>query len=231
MELTKCDCPENELVEIFLNRTLLEGELVIPSRSIGIVIFAHGSGSSRHSPRNQAVAHFLHKYHIGTLLFDLLTPDEDRHYESRFNIDLLTDRLVNTTYWLHSRSEIKSLPVGYFGASTGAAAALKAAARLKDQIAAVVSRGGRPDLAEEELIEVVSPTLLIVGGNDKEVLKLNQSALHRISAVKKLVTVPGAQHLFEKPSELLEVAKHSALWFEEHFTKNTQMVHLGAPPV
>lgn len=216
-----CNC-QKELVEIFLNRTLLDGELVIPAYANGVVIFAHGSGSSRRSPRNRFVAHLLHQHHIGTLLFDLLTHEEDQVVENRFNIELLTHRLIDTTCWLHGRGEVKKLPIGYFGASTGAAAALKAAAVLRDQISAVVSRGGRTDLAGNDLYEVKCPTLFIVGGNDKEVLALNQAALEKINAIKELVIIPGAYHLFEEDSELYEMALRSALWFSEHLREAAQ---------
>lgn len=205
-------------VEIFLNRVLLDGELHVPNYCQGIVIFAHGSGSSRLSPRNQFVAQQLHGYCFGTLLFDLLTEREDQDYQTRFNIELLTRRLLDVTAWLRGEPEAKMLPFGYFGASTGAAAALKAAAVLGSKVNAVVSRGGRPDLAGHDLSGVRSPTLLIVGGEDREVIRLNQEAIIKINAQKELLIIPGAGHLFEERGKLAEVAKHAAQWFEKYLT-------------
>lgn len=197
----------------------LEGNLTIlaPKKKTRLVIFAHGSGSSRLSPRNTYVAEILQRGGIGTLLFDLLTEREDENYETRFDIDLLTKRLEIATSWVKQNLG-ESLSIGYFGASTGAAAALKAAAHLgKKEISAVVSRGGRPDLAFGDLAKVSVPTLLIVGGNDKEVLELNRSALAVIGSEKKeLVTIPGATHLFEEPGALDQVAKLATSWFEAH---------------
>jgi pimeloyl-ACP methyl ester carboxylesterase len=191
----------------------LEGELAIPDKARGVVIFAHGSGSSRHSPRNQFVARELRNAGLGTLLFDLLTAKEDAVYETRFDIDLLAKRLAAATTWFSQQPRAKGLGAGYFGASTGAAAALIAAARMGSGVGAVVSRGGRPDLAERELSRVTAPTLLIVGGLDDVVIDLNRQAYARLKCEKELVIVPGATHLFEEPGTLEEVARLAAEWF------------------
>ncbi|MFZ5876717.1 MAG: dienelactone hydrolase family protein [Nitrospirota bacterium] len=191
----------------------LEGDLAVPERARGIVLFAHGSGSSRRSPRNQFVARVLREAGLGTLLFDLLTPREDAVYETRFNIDLLAQRLAAATEWMTRQPIAASLGVGYFGASTGAAAALIAAADLGPAIGAVVSRGGRPDLAEAALDRVTAPTLLIVGGLDDVVIDLNRQAYAGLRYEKRLVIVPGATHLFEEPGTLEEVARLAADWF------------------
>lgn len=200
-----------------VNAVFLPGTLALPEKARGIVVFAHGSGSSRFSPRNRFVAEVLHQAGIGTLLFDLLTREEDQVYENRFNIDLITERLVKATEWLAGQEEAQDLPFGYFGASTGAAAALKAAARLDGRIKAVVSRGGRPDLAIEVLPQVKSPTLLIVGGLDYTVLDLNRQALEKLQAVKHLEIIPGATHLFEEPGTLEQAADTAAAWFKKMF--------------
>jgi len=205
------------IVQIPIDSTHLEGSLALPRQQVqGLVVFAHGSGSSRFSPRNNFVAHILQKAGIGTLLMDLLTEEEDAVYQSRFNIDLLTERLLLATKWLQEQPRTKGLVIGYFGASTGAAAALKAAAAGDSKIGAVVSRGGRPDLAEEALTHVQSPTLLIVGGNDHVVIELNREAYARLKGKKKLVIVPGATHLFEEPGTLEEVARLATEWFKQH---------------
>ncbi|MER0217009.1 MAG: alpha/beta hydrolase [Nitrosomonas sp.] len=191
----------------------LSGELVLPPEASGVVLFAHGSGSSRFSPRNTYVAEVLQQHGIGTLLFDLLTRAEDQDYAQRFDIDLLTQRLLAATDWLQKNPETKALKAGYFGASTGAAAALQAAAKMQDAIAAVVSRGGRPDLAGEiALNQVTAPTLLIVGSADHGVIELNEQAYALMTCVKKLVLVPGATHLFEEPGTLEQVAQFAADW-------------------
>lgn len=205
-----------ESVHIPIGRIQLEGDLVLPENAAGLVIFSHGSGSSRHSPRNRLVASELWKRHFGTLLFDLLTEAEDQDYDNRFNIDLLTERLVATTEWAHREVRLRDLPVGYFGASTGAASALRAAAALGNTIHAVVSRGGRPDLAMDALHNVSAPVLLIVGGLDAGVIELNQAAFQRIQAVKALEIVPGATHLFEEPGKLDVVARLAGAWFEQY---------------
>ncbi|MBS0603835.1 MAG: alpha/beta hydrolase [Verrucomicrobia bacterium] len=199
----------------------LEGDLQIPMGAKGIVVFAHGSGSSRHSPRNGFVAGLLQKGGLGTLLIDLLTKEEgaidDVTSALRFDIDLLTDRLCLVTRWLASSKEGKNLLLGYFGASTGAAAALCAAAELKNGIAAVVSRGGRPDLARAVLKDVEAPTLLIVGGYDGPVIGMNDEAYTQLKCEKKMVLIPGATHLFEEPGKLEEVARLALDWFSAHF--------------
>jgi pimeloyl-ACP methyl ester carboxylesterase len=199
----------------------LEGDLSVASGARGLVVFAHGSGSSRKSPRNRLVAAALRERGLGTLLFDLLTADEEIQDEVdarlRFNVPMLAERLAGVTDWLRGQEVVSGLPLGYFGASTGAAAALIAAAERPDEIAAVVSRGGRPDLAGEWLAHVRAPTLLIVGGADREVLLLNREALQWIRAPKELAIVPGATHLFEEPGALDEVAALAGRWFVRHF--------------
>jgi len=198
----------------------LEGELQIPPGAEGIVLFAHGSGSSRHSPRNQFVARTIREAGVGTLLFDLLTREEEavdiRTRHLRFDIGLLAARLVDATNWLKRSPETASLKVGYFGSSTGGGAALVAAAQLGEEIGAVVSRGGRPDLAGEALPLVKAPTLLIVGGFDYPVIEMNQEAYALLRCEKELAIVPGATHLFEEPSTLEEVARLAAGWFYRH---------------
>ena len=195
----------------------VEGTLTLPPGARGVVLFAHGSGSSRFSPRNQYVAKEFNKAKIGTLLFDLLTAEEEETdvvtAEYRFNIALLAQRLIGATEWLRNDPKTKKFSFGYFGASTGAAAALIAAAKLPRDVAAVVSRGGRPDLAGKYLPSVVVPTLLLVGGLDTEVIELNREAMDQMKSQKKLVIVPGATHLFEEPGTLEEVARLSADWF------------------
>jgi len=204
-------------VNIPAGQVELDGELVLPPSSKGVVLFAHGSGSSRFSPRNTYVAEVLQKRGIGTLLFDLLTREEDQNYETRFDITLLTHRLLAATAWMQNSPETQSLGIGYFGASTGAAAALQAAAKMGDKISAVVSRGGRPDLAGEfALRNVTAPTLLIVGGADYGVIELNQQADALLNCERKLTLVPGATHLFEEPGTLQQAANIAADWFEQH---------------
>ena len=205
-----------QLVHIPIDSIKLEGSLAVPRQAQGLVIFAHGSGSSRFSPRNNFVARVLRESGIGTLLMDLLTEEEDAVYQTRFNIDLLTERLLLATRWLQEQPRTKDLVIGYFGASTGAAAALKAVAAEGSKIGAVVSRGGRPDMAEEALAHVQSPTLLIVGGNDDIVIELNRAAFARLKGKKQLVIVPGATHLFEEPGTLEEVARLATDWFKQH---------------
>lgn len=204
-------------VRIPIDGENLQGTLELPTGASGVVLFAHGAGSSRFSPRNRYVAEKLRAEGAGTLLFDLLTEAEEAGRANVFDIELLAERLVRATEWLRSTEEARTLPIGYFGASTGAAAALVAAARLKDGITAVVSRGGRPDLAGDHLREVTAPTLLIVGGNDEVVLDLNREAYTALSTEKELVVVPGATHLFEEPGALERVAEIAAGWFREHF--------------
>ncbi len=211
-------------VQITKDGRTLYGDLTLPPGARGIVVFAHGSGSSRQSPRNRYVAEALNASGLATLLLDLLTPDEEaidqRTRHLRFDISLLTDRLLHATYWLMERQETLDLNIGYFGASTGAAAALTAAARRPDIVGAVVSRGGRPDLAMELLPEVIAPTLLIVGSRDYQVLDLNRQALARLSSVeKRLEIVPGATHLFEEPSALEQVSRLAAGWFKTYLSR------------
>jgi putative phosphoribosyl transferase len=206
-------------VRIPTGDAVLDGDLAIPSGANGIVVFAHGSGSSRHSPRNRSVAGVIRDAGVGSLLFDLLTREEEsvdvftRHL--RFNIELLTTRLIEATRWLAGREETRNLRFGYFGSSTGAAAALKAAASLGEDIGAVVSRGGRPDLAGDALPRVKAPTLLIVGGHDETVIELNQDAYNQLRCEKELKIIPGATHLFEEPGALEQVADLAASWFKK----------------
>ncbi|MCK5441726.1 MAG: dienelactone hydrolase family protein [Maribacter sp.] len=203
-------------VAIRLDGAVLKGGLVVPKNAVGMVIFSHGSGSSRLSPRNNFVAQMLQKKGLATLLFDLLTVDEDKIYENRFNIDLLTKRLVDVTQWVQQQKEIRSLPIGYFGASTGAASALRAATFYGKEIKAVVSRGGRPDMALQDLHKVTAPTLLIVGGWDDVVIELNEKAYQKLQCERKLEIIPKATHLFEEPGKLEEVAHISANWFTRY---------------
>jgi putative phosphoribosyl transferase len=206
-----------ELVLIAVDDVHMEAMLALPHGARGIVLFAHGSGSSRHSPRNNYVARVLHDKGIGTLLLDLLTLAEDLDYQTRFDIDLLTHRLLVATRWVKLHHATRQLPIGYFGASTGSAAALQAAAALGKDIRAVVSRGGRPDLAgQHDLAKVNAPTLLLVGGQDTEVLPLNHEAYARLSGTKELIVVPGATHLFEEPGTLEQVAAQATTWFSRY---------------
>ena len=211
---------EERLVRVAAGAVTLEGNLSLPKGAGGIVLFAHGSGSSRHSPRNRYVARLLNQAKLATLLVDLLTSDEEaidmRTAHLRFDIGLLAQRLVAVTDWLTQYPDTRQLRVGYFGASTGAAAALVAAAERPDVVGAVVSRGGRPDLAGHALARVRAPTLLIVGGNDFQVIELNRAALAQLRCEKQLVIVPGATHLFEEPGALDEVARRAREWFERH---------------
>lgn len=207
-------------VRIPVGSAHLEGGLQLPVGAHGVVLFAHGSGSSRHSPRNQFVAHVIREAGIGTLLFDLLTHDEEvedaRSGHLRFDIALLATRLVAATVWLQAQPECRGLVPGYFGASTGGAAALVAAAELGTVIGAVVSRGGRPDLADSFLPRVKSPTLLIVGGDDIPVIAMNRDAFGQMHCMKELKIIPGATHLFEEPGTLAQAARLAAGWFFRH---------------
>jgi len=207
-------------VQIPARRAVLSGNLTIPENAAALVLFAHGSGSSRHSPRNQFVARTLNRAGLGTLLFDLLTSEEEAldiyTREHRFNISLLAERLVHATKWTRQQEETRNLRIGYFGSSTGGAAALVAAAELPQDIGAVVSRGGRPDLAGDALPKVQAPTLLIVGGNDHIVIELNEMARDRMRCEVKLEIVPGATHLFEEPGALEQLAKLASDWFVDH---------------
>jgi len=194
----------------------LEGVLGLPAGPRGVVVFAHGSGSGRLSPRNTFVARQLQRDGLATLLLDLLTEEEAESRRKVFDIDLLADRLLLAKGWLEAEPRTQHLKIGYFGASTGAGAALQAAAREPSNVKAVVSRGGRPDLAEAYLLSVTAPTLLIVGGYDEPVIEMNQTAYELLTCEKKLVIVPGATHLFEEPGTLEQVAEHASRWFQQY---------------
>jgi putative phosphoribosyl transferase len=206
----------DEEVKVWAGAVRLGGHLTLPEHATGVVVFAHGSGSSRHSPRNRYVAGVLNQAGLGTLLFDLLTPEEELHRDNVFDIGLLARRLVDVTHWLRAQPDIVGLPVGYFGASTGAGAALWAAAEPGADVAAVVSRGGRPDLAGPRLAHVSAPTLLVVGGRDGVVLDLNRQARARLRCESRLVLVPGATHLFEEPGTLQAAAEAARDWLTSH---------------
>ncbi|HMH04789.1 MAG TPA: alpha/beta fold hydrolase [Candidatus Udaeobacter sp.] len=210
-------------VQIHAGRAVLHGNLNIPENASALVLFAHGSGSSRNSPRNQFVARTLNEAGLATLLFDLLTPEEEaidmQTREHRFNIDLLAMRLGHSTKWAKQQEQTSNLGLGYFGSSTGGAAALMAAVDAPQNVDAVVSRGGRPDLAGEALPKVKAPTLLIVGGNDDVVIELNEQARDRMHCEVKLEIIPGATHLFEEPGALEKVAQLASQWFSRHLTR------------
>jgi putative phosphoribosyl transferase len=207
-------------MKIPVGEVVVEGTLTLPPSAKSVVLFAHGSGSGRFSPRNQYVAKEFNKAQIGTLLFDLLTQEEEEQdvvtAEYRFDIPLLAERLIGATEWLRNDPKTKKLAFGYFGASTGAAAALIASAKLPTEVSVVVSRGGRPDLAGDFLLRVTVPTLLLVGGLDTEVIELNREAMDKMKNEKKLVIITGATHLFEEPGTLEEVAKIATEWFLRH---------------
>ncbi len=229
MVATHCAPPANleHEVSIAVEKTTLKGTLAIPAGASSIVLFAHGSGSSRFSPRNRFVAAALQSQGMATLLFDLLTRKEeavdDATAELRFDIPFLAERLIGATRWIKKFPATKDMQVGYFGASTGAAAALVAAAQLPEIVAVVVSRGGRPDLAHHALADVKAPTLLIVGGEDEPVIGMNGFALDKLGCTeKKLLIIPGATHLFEEPGTLEEVARVAATWFTLQFEKAAQ---------
>jgi len=211
---------DERTVRVATGTAMLDATLALPQDVAGLVLFAHGSGSSRHSPRNRFVAGVLQDAGLGTLLLDLLTPDEERidarTREQRFDIGMLADRLVGALWWVDTEDDLRGLPVGLFGASTGAAAALVAAARRTERVEAVVSRGGRPDLAAENLPDVEAPTLLIVGGEDETVIDLNQRAMDHMVAPTRLEIVAGATHLFEEPGTLEQVAELARDWFVDH---------------
>ncbi len=202
-------------VDIRLDSVVLPGILTVPPAAVGLVVFAHGSGSSRLSPRNAFMAEIIHAEGMGTLLFDLLTEEEDLLYDNRFDIDLIANRLLAATDWLLERPEAKGLSLGYFGASTGAAAALKAAVH-EPRVRAIVSRGGRPDLALDVLPRIRAATLLVVGSLDTIVIDLNRHAYNRLQCEKRMEIVPGASHLFEEPGTLDVAAQSAATWFKEH---------------
>jgi putative phosphoribosyl transferase len=216
---------EGMAVQIPAGGVILEGLWDVPDKSPGVVIFVHGSGSSRHSPRNQFVAEEIRKKGLGTLLFDLLTQEEERKDEEtrelRFDIDFLAKRLLEVTDWMLARPESAGKRIGFFGSSTGAAAALVAAARLGTRVDAVVSRGGRPDLAIPVLHHVTCPTLFIVGGRDEVVLQLNQEAFEQLRCEKAMKVIPGATHLFEEYGALPQVAHHAAVWFRHHLEQES----------
>jgi len=208
---------DETIVRLTRGTLSLEGVLGLPAQARGVVIFAHGSGSGRFSPRNNFVARQLQQGRVATLLIDLLTPDEAEDRRKVFDIDLLADRVLWAKTWLERDTRTKGLGLGYFGASTGAGAALQAASRDPSSIQAVVSRGGRPDLAEPYLPSVMAPTLLIIGGDDEPVIEMNRAAYRLLTCPKRLIIVPGASHLFEEPGTLEEVAQHALDWFQQHF--------------
>lgn len=208
-------------LDIPVSDATLKGILKVPDKMSGMVIFAHGSGSSRLSRRNNYVADVMVQHGFGALLFDLLTETEDQIYENRFDIELLTDRLIQVTHWLGQQPACQDAGIAYFGASTGAAAALKAAARLPDEITAVISRGGRPDLAGvDALANVKAPTLLLVGGHDDVVIELNRQAHDAMACTRKMTIVPGATHLFEEPGTLEQVAELAGQWCEQYISQD-----------
>ena len=224
MDRTAGPGAEEHSVQVSAGLITLEGNLGVPDGARGIVLFAHGSGSGRHSPRNRYVAGALREEGLATLLIDLLTPEEEevdlRTRHLRFNIGLLAERLVGATDWLRRSPETQHLRIGYFGASTGAGAALVAAAERPEDVGAVVSRGGRPDLAGPALPRVAAPTLLIVGGNDLPVIGMNREAMEQLRVEKRFEIVPGATHLFEEPGALEEVARLAAGWFVRHLSSS-----------
>jgi putative phosphoribosyl transferase len=206
----------SKIVHIPVESVVLEGVLDVPQDAHAVIIFAHGSGSSRHSKRNRYVAQVLREDSLATLLFDLLTKEEDLIYENRFDIPLLAKRLSSVTRWVKKQPQTRNLKIGYFGASTGAAAALVAAAEPNSEVDAIVSRGGRPDLAEKYLHLVTAPTLFIVGGDDDIVIQLNQQAYNFLKVKKELQIIPGASHLFEESGALEQVARLATNWFNSH---------------
>jgi putative phosphoribosyl transferase len=227
MDLFAAGQSDEHLIRVAADAVTLEGNLSLPKGADGIVLFAHGSGSSRHSPRNRYVAWLLNEVGLATLLVDLLTSEEEAidltTVHLRFDIGLLAERVIAVTDWLGQNPDTRRLRVGYFGASTGAAAVLVAAAERAEAVSAIVSRGGRPDLAGPALARVRAPTLLIVGGNDFQVIELNRAAFAQLSCEKQLVIVPGATHLFEEPGALDAVARLARDWFERHL-KHTEAV-------
>jgi dienelactone hydrolase len=209
----------DEPITITRGALSLHGMLAFSAKAKGIVLFAHGSGSGRFSPRNRFVAGHLQQGGIGTLLIDLLMPDEEEDRRKVFDISLLADRVLTASAWLHEDVRTKHFSLGYFGASTGAAAALQAAARGSFRVGAIVSRGGRPDLAEDYLPDVTAPTLLLVGGEDHPVIEMNQHAYRLLRCPKQLAIISGATHLFEEPGKLEQVAQHALVWFQQHLAQ------------
>lgn len=207
-----------DLVRIPAGRVFLEGELVVPDRASGLVIFAHGAGSSRLSPRNIHVAGLFQKQGLATLLFDLLTEEEDRVYSNRFDIDLLSRRMADSALWTHEHAASRDLSLGFFGASTGSAAALMASVLIEGKVRAIVSRGGRPDMVLDVVPRVDVPTLFIVGGKDELVIEFNIQAYNAMTAEKDLKIVEGAGHLFEEPGKLDEVASLAGAWFRKYLS-------------
>ena len=209
--------PARRVVEVPAGPVRLPGMLDVPAPARGIVVFAHGSGASRHAPRNRALANTLRESHLATLLIDLLTAAEDRSYEARFDVGLLTTRLSAAVRWVRLQAATTGLPLGLFGAGTGAAAALQVAAALRSETVAVVCRGGRPELASRSALALVkAPTLLIVGGEDHDAVPANERAFTTLACEKEIVTIPGASHLFEEPGALEHMARHAAAWFARH---------------
>lgn len=223
-------CHRKDSLVIPLANVTLRGDLAVPHDAKGLVVFANGSGSSRHSPRHQFVAERLQRGHLATLLADLLTEEEDQVRGNRFDVDLLARRLVEVTRWAQQYLLTARLPIGYFGAGTGAAAALWAAAELGSEVRAVVSRGGRPDLAMDVLKLVSSPALLIVGGHDFDVLDLNRRAYERLTAVKSLEVIPGATHLFEEAGALPKVTDLASSWFIHHLPQARELAGVLTAP-
>jgi putative phosphoribosyl transferase len=228
--MTARPTPQEQLaITIPIGHARLEGNLHVPAGASGVVLFAHGSGSSRHSPRNRFVASQLNAGGLATLLLDLLTPEEEHEdrvtTQLRFDIDLLASRLVSATDWLAREERTAALPIGYFGASTGAAAALVASTNRPERVAALVSRGGRPDLADAALLDVHAPTLLIVGERDEPVARMTREAMKRMTTRVELETVPGATHLFEEPGALEVVAQLAAHWFKHFMRSSVRQMH------
>jgi dienelactone hydrolase len=220
-------------VQVNADGVQLDGDLSVPEGARGVVLFAHGSGSSRRSPRNRLVAAALQRAGLATLLFDLLTPEEEEEervsHHLRFDIERLAERLLGAGDWVHRQPDTTALAQGYFGASTGAAASLVAAAARPERVGAVVSRGGRPDLAGDALARVRAPTLLIVGGEDGAVIGLNRQAAHRMGAENRTIIIPGAGHLFEEPGTLEQVAELAATWFNAYLGTGARPAREGAP--
>lgn len=212
---------EHTTIDIELKDVTLKGEWSLPINAIGLVIFSHGNGSSRLSPRNKILAKYFQKNGLSTLLFDLLTEEEGNVYENRINIELLTKRLINVTQWMETYNEVHNLPIGYFGASTGIASVLRAAASLKDKITAVVSHGGRPDLTLDVLDQVTASSLLVVGGKDTRVLEFNKKAYQKLTCERRLEIILNATNIFEEIGKLEEVATISANWFVEKMKSKT----------